>query len=192
MNQTIRSNADWVSNATSSSFGDMDKNFDTMVDDAYKYGRTYLSSQARLLAKPDDKEKADMLEAQVKMLVDRLYELYIARTSSAPKLASAEKHHHAIAEVWTNFKVTDVSLLANELVELVKENVGTLLSVSVAERCAVGVFEIFLFFFFKIADTVWAVLSVNFQFVFSLFAAVFGTVLDLGMDVLNFFVGIVN
>lgn len=99
-----------------------------MLEDAYQYGRTYLSAQARLLAKPGDDEKADVLEAQVKMLVDRLYELYLAR-SQAPKLTS-EKHHHGITDVWTHIKLTpDVSMLANELVELVKENVGTLLSV---------------------------------------------------------------
>uniref|UniRef100_A0A915HS49 Transmembrane protein n=1 Tax=Romanomermis culicivorax TaxID=13658 RepID=A0A915HS49_ROMCU len=66
LNRTLSSNpqyAEWFTNATN--LGGGADQLNSVVDDAFKYSRNWLGGQARLLAKSDDSEKADLLEVQV-------------------------------------------------------------------------------------------------------------------------------
>lgn len=105
---------------------------------AYEQGRAWLASNVRSLANAKDTKRADMLEEQVKQVVDKLYNMWEERNSIDVKgervpFALKKVGFSAVnprGDVWTQLKgVTDLTALKDELTLIVKENLDTLMGV---------------------------------------------------------------
>lgn len=99
---------------------------------AYKQSREWVAHNIRSLADSKDKDRADQLEEQAKLLVDNLYHLYEERIKSLPDNTSSV----AIRGDWFAQLVstTNVESLKGEITQIVKENIETVLSVGQIER----------------------------------------------------------
>lgn len=131
INQSFSANAQfstWVSKAMNAN--DIDaSNLDSMVENAYEYGRVWLPTQARMLVKGEDKERADMMETQVRMILDKLYESWEERRAGDTKAVATTGA--SLSQLWDHVQgSTDLRALGMDLIGFIKENVGMLLSVS--------------------------------------------------------------
>lgn len=131
INRSISTNdqlKSWVSKAMNAS--DIRGNdLDSMVQNAYEYGRVWLPTQARRLVRDNDPDRAAIMEAQVRLLLDKLYGSWDERKEGRSTKALT-KGHSPFNLVWENLQEsTDIRVLTMDLVNFVKENVGTVLSV---------------------------------------------------------------
>lgn len=79
------------------------------------------------MADPKDKNRADQLEEQAKILVDNLYHLYEERVRNLPEnTTSITTNKDWFAQLMTT---TNVESLKSEITQIVKENIETILSV---------------------------------------------------------------
>ncbi|PAV73925.1 hypothetical protein WR25_07724 [Diploscapter pachys] len=139
------------------------------VQQAYEQGRTWLASNVRALADPKDTKRADMLEQQVKQIVDNLYRIWEERNNVVIEGSetSAVARGDWLQQLQT---VTDLRALKEELTLIIKENLETIMNV---------------------ARSIGAILAANVSFLSSIFAAFAGLILGFGMDILNLLIEII-
>ncbi|CAB3402548.1 unnamed protein product [Caenorhabditis bovis] len=162
----ISSRPDWVAAAMNYTEDQLEENnidIDDYIQQGYEQGRAWLASNVRSLANAKDTKRADMLEEQVKQVVDQLYRMWEERNSDAQAVESVSR-----GDWLTQLKgVTDLAALKDELTLIVKENLDTLMG---------------------IARSIGAVLAVNVSFLTSLLTAFAGIILSFGMELLNTFI----
>lgn len=82
----------------------------------------------RSLADASDTERADLLEKQVKVMVDNIYQMWEQR--AAHSIAPNNRNSNAAVDFFGHIKhATDLSALKEELTMIVKENMETLMTV---------------------------------------------------------------
>ncbi|KAG8180782.1 hypothetical protein JTE90_023749 [Oedothorax gibbosus] len=161
------------------SLQDIQGTVDAVLDDAFLYGRGWISATVRkkknssipLAGKPqfpslvrriiDDKndERAAELEKQILEIFDKVYELWHSRNenSTSPNL----EHLASFDSLLNGLKTLNVDLIVN----FVKENIGTFLSV---------------------LESVWLILKGNITLAFSAITAILSLLFGGGSAVLNF------
>ncbi|GIY36834.1 hypothetical protein CDAR_416361 [Caerostris darwini] len=161
------------------SLRDVQGTVDAVLDDAFIYGRGWISATVRKEKKPseqlegkihfpnlvrriiDDKndERAAELEKQILEIFDKVYELWHSRNenSSSPNL----EHLASFDSLINGLKTLNVDLIVN----FVKENIGTFLSV---------------------LESVWIILKGNITLAFSAITAIISLLFGGGTAVLNF------
>ncbi|CAJ0941982.1 unnamed protein product, partial [Mesorhabditis belari] len=160
----INSRPEWLStvfNYTEEQLESNDIDLDNYVEQAYQQGRAWLASNVRSLADPKDTIRADMLEEQIKKIVDNVYRLWEQR-NFVPSASSSEIVHKDWYQQLTS--VTDLHALKEELTLIIKDNVDTLLNV---------------------AHSVWGILATNISFLSGVLGAFATLLLGFGMDLLN-------
>ncbi|MFH4976352.1 hypothetical protein AB6A40_003061 [Gnathostoma spinigerum] len=141
--------------------------FDDYVTQVYEQGRTWLAKNARNLVKPEDSERADLIEAQVKQVVDNLYHIWESKSCAKMNESHATVRGDWLAQLKnaSNFRV-----LRQELMEMMQENIETVISV---------------------AQSVWSMILLNISLLSALFLSVIGTVVDFGLDIVHFLIEII-
>ncbi|CAL2037054.1 unnamed protein product [Caenorhabditis brenneri] len=166
----VNSRPDWLAAAMDYTEDQLEENnidIDNYVQQAYEQGRAWLASNVRSLANAKDTKRADMLEEQVKQVVDKLYNMWEQRNNNYTVAVNQEPR----GDVWQQLKgVTDLTALKDELTLIVKENLDTLMG---------------------IAQSVGSVLAVNVTIFSSLIASFAGIILSFGMDLLNTFIELI-
>ncbi|EYC40511.1 hypothetical protein Y032_0609g617 [Ancylostoma ceylanicum] len=165
----VNSRPDWLGaamNFTEDQLEDHHIDIDDYVEQAYQQGRAWLASNVRTLADPKDTARADMLESQVKQIVDNIYKMWEQRNAAQPESTTTE-----VRADWKTqlMSVTDLHALKDEVTLIVKENMDTLMNV---------------------ASSVWSIVAVNMSFILSLVGAFAGLILDFGMDIINLIIEI--
>lgn len=146
------------------SLRDVQGTLDTMLGDAYLYGREWISSSVRKMIDDQNDTRAAALEKQILEVFDRVYELYISR--SVNDTDSDLQHMASFDNLLDGLKTLNFDLIIN----FVKENIGTLISV---------------------LDSVWTVLMGNISLAFSAVTALLSLVFGGGTAVLNFFLNFI-
>lgn len=146
------------------SLRDVQGTLDTMLGDAYLYGREWISSSVRKMIDDQNDTRAAALEKQILEVFDRVYELYISR--SVNDTNSDLQHMASFDNLLDGLKTLNFDLIIN----FVKENIGTLISV---------------------LDSVWTVLMGNISLAFSAVTALLSLVFGGGTAVLNFFLNFI-
>uniref|UniRef100_A0AAF5DDQ4 Transmembrane protein 245 n=2 Tax=Strongyloides stercoralis TaxID=6248 RepID=A0AAF5DDQ4_STRER len=134
---------------------------DNHLDDVYISGRNFLASNVRSLADPKDTVKGDELEEKVKEFLDNLYKKYeenLVEDQLKNGTGKSLSDQLMSLTVSTNFK--------NEITNIVKENVDTIISVG---------------------KSAWAIVLLN----ISLLVNLFGSILIFGVDVVNFILSLI-
>ncbi|CAL1288949.1 unnamed protein product [Larinioides sclopetarius] len=161
------------------SLRDVQGTVDAVLDDAFMYGRGWISATVRNVKKAhepvegkarfpslvrriiDDKneERAAELEKQILEIFDKVYELWHSRNdnSTSPNL----EHLASFDSLINGFKTLNMDLIIN----FVKENIGTFLSV---------------------LESVWIILKGNITLAFSAITAILSLLFGGGTAVLNF------
>ncbi|CAD6185635.1 unnamed protein product [Caenorhabditis auriculariae] len=167
----VSSRPDWLGaamNYTEDQLEDHDIDIDAYVQQAYEQGRAWLASNVRNLSNGKDSKRADMLENQVKQIVDNLYHLWEQRNVVTKNASTTDI---ARAGWMTQLKsVTDLAALKEELTLIVKDNLDTLMGV---------------------AQSVGAILAANLTFFSSILAAFAGIILGFGLDIVNLLIEII-
>uniref|UniRef100_A0A914X557 Transmembrane protein n=1 Tax=Plectus sambesii TaxID=2011161 RepID=A0A914X557_9BILA len=166
----ISSHPEWLASAVNYTEGQLaEHDIDNYVEQAYTQGRAWLATKVRSLADASDTERADLLENQVKLMVDNIYNMWEQRTvliqndSSKRGSTNVDFFHHIK-------QATDLAALKEELTLIVKENMDTLMT---------------------IAQSVWGVLASNMSFLTSILVALLALVLNFGMELINSLIEIV-
>ncbi|UMM24125.1 hypothetical protein L5515_004509 [Caenorhabditis briggsae] len=166
----VNSRPDWLAAAMDYTEDQLEENnidIDDYVQQAYEQGRTWLASNVRSLANAKDTKRADMLEEQVKQVVDKLYHLWEDRNNNMTVAVNQTSR----GDVWQQLKgVTDLAALKDELTLIVKENLDTLMGV---------------------AQSVGSILAVNVSIFSSLLVSFAGIILSFGMELLNTFIELI-
>ncbi|KFM67086.1 Transmembrane protein, partial [Stegodyphus mimosarum] len=141
------------------SLRDVQGTLDSVLDDAFIYGRGWISASVRRIIDDKNDERAAALEKQILEIFDRVYELWHSRNSnsSSPDL----QHVASFDSLVDGLKTLNMDLIVN----FVKENIGTLLSV---------------------LESVWTILKGNISLAFSAFTAIISLLFGGGTAVLNF------
>ncbi|XP_054712364.1 transmembrane protein 245-like isoform X2 [Uloborus diversus] len=157
INQTVQ-NTD-IQQLVPESLRDVQGTLDSMLDDAFLYGRGWISASVRRIIDEKNEERAAALEKQILEIFDRIYELWHSRNSnsSSPDL----QHVASFDSLLDGLKTLNMDLIVN----FVKENIGTLLSV---------------------LDSVWTILKGNISLAFSALTAIVSLLFGGGTAVLNF------
>lgn len=137
---------------------------DSMLGDAYLYGRDWISATVRRAIDEEDSVRAAAVEKQVLELWDRVYHLWVARNSTVDP--SVLPHAPSWDTLLDALKTLDLSLFVN----FVHENIGTFMSVF---------------------DSIWALLKGNISVVLSVVTATFSLLFGGGTAVLNFVINLV-
>ncbi|CAI2347553.1 unnamed protein product [Caenorhabditis sp. 36 PRJEB53466] len=166
----VSSRPDWVAAAMNYTEDQLEENnidIDDYVQQAYEQGRAWLASNVRSLANAKDTKRADMLEDQVKQVVDKLYNIWEQRNSHDVKAVQEGSR----GDWWQQLKgVTDLTALKDELTLIVKENLDTLMGV---------------------AQSIGSVLAVNVSIFSSILVQFAGIILSFGMELLNTFIELI-
>ncbi|PIC38515.1 hypothetical protein B9Z55_010507 [Caenorhabditis nigoni] len=166
----VNSRPDWLAAAMDYTEDQLEENnidIDDYVQQAYEQGRTWLASNVRSLANAKDTKRADMLEEQVKQVVDKLYHLWEDRNNNMTVAVNQTSR----GDIWQQLKgVTDLAALKDELTLIVKENLDTLMGV---------------------AQSVGSILAVNVSIFSSLLVSFAGIILSFGMELLNTFIELI-
>ncbi|KAJ8945745.1 hypothetical protein NQ318_012067 [Aromia moschata] len=147
-----------------------DDTVDSILDNAYQYGREGISKAVKGMMSGVDPAKSDKLESQVLELWDRIYQSWMSSNdSNGPKVTD-----DAVRNSWQNF-VSDIQkspeiLNLNALVEFAKQNIGTLLSV---------------------LESVWGIVKGNISLILGSFSTFLSAILGGGTAVLNFILNVV-
>ncbi|ETN75976.1 hypothetical protein NECAME_11989 [Necator americanus] len=194
----VNSRPDWVNaamNFTEDKLEDHQIDINNYVEQAYQQGRAWLASNVRALADPKDTVRADMLEAQVKQIVDNLYKMWEQRNIPQPESTTTQ-----VRVDWKTqlMSVTDIHALKQEITLIVQENMDTLMNVGYFCPYRDLLLKIFVSFLppavtatqpsttqHRVARSLWAVVATNLTFIISLLGAFAGLILDFGMDIIN-------
>ncbi|KAH7731192.1 Protein M01F1.4 a [Aphelenchoides avenae] len=168
----ISSNPEWLRVAMNYTEGQLrEHDVDEYVEKAYQQGRVWLASNARSLADPKDQTRGDQLEAQANMIVDNLYRLWEERSGQNSTCAAGEKAV-AMRGDWMAQLMTasNLATLREEVTEMIKENIETVLS---------------------IAQSIWSIVMLNISFLSSIVLAFLSLILSFGSDILHFVIEVI-
>ncbi|XP_015586953.1 transmembrane protein 245 isoform X2 [Cephus cinctus] len=141
----------------------------SVLDNAYTYGRSAISDGIRGLVKDLEPTKAEQMEKKVLELWDRLYQAWMMSNDS-PDMVGPTVDADAAYSVWESFKEnfdkTPVQLFnMTSIQNFAKENVGILMS---------------------LLDSVWSIVKGNISVILSIITELLYVVLMSGSAVLNF------
>uniref|UniRef100_A0A0R3RU73 Transmembrane protein n=1 Tax=Elaeophora elaphi TaxID=1147741 RepID=A0A0R3RU73_9BILA len=155
---------DWMLDYARSYTGNQleESDIDNYVEQGYLKGREWLASNVRSLVRTQDPIKSQLLE---KELMDKLYKMWEDRDKrSISPSSGATKDWMSQLEVFTS-----ISTLREEVVELVKANVDTIMSV---------------------AQSAWSFIAANISTLGTILFTILAIVIDFGLEILNFFIEI--
>lgn len=132
--------------------------FDSMLGDAYLYGRQWIGGAVRRAMEDADESHMMEVERQTLELWDRAYHLWVARNATDDPALPQGPSWDAVTESLRNL---DFSLFTS----FVRDNIGTLMSVS---------------------ESIWSILKGNISVVLSLVTTAFSILFGGGTAVLNF------
>lgn len=145
---------------------EMKSTIDSMVANAYHYGREWIADKLHGAINGDDAKKSQ-IEKQVLDVWDRLYEKLSSRNNTA------QPEHHLLSrqvslDLTNMTSVWEVLTFSQnfDLVDLAKENIGV---------------------FMQVIDSVWAVLKGNISLVLNVLTATLSLLFGGGTALLNFF-----
>lgn len=147
-----------------------DETMDSILDNAYQYGREGISKAVRGIVNDADSSQSEKLEKQVLELWDRIYQSWMtSNDKNGPKVTE-----DAVKSSWDAF-VTDIQkspemFNINGLIDFAKQNVGTLMS---------------------LLESVWSIVISNISLIVGSFSTCLSIVLGGGTAVLNFIVNMI-
>ncbi|XP_052253030.1 transmembrane protein 245-like isoform X3 [Dreissena polymorpha] len=161
---------------------DLQKALDSMVGNAYLYGRNYIAHKVRDLVNGPSTDSNSQIESQVLDMWDRLYESWLARLhSNGSEILSNPVENSTSTSLARkgpefSFDITNLSSIWDvithgdgfnfgDIITFVKENIGTFISV---------------------LESVWAVLKGNMNLVITVFTSTLSLVFGGGTALLNF------
>ncbi|XP_060071913.1 transmembrane protein 245-like [Ylistrum balloti] len=170
MNNTLNSEINsWLPNGE-----DLQKAMDSMVGNAYLYGRNWIAARLRDFVSGNMDQKSGtnntQIEAQVLEVWDRLYESWLSRNDTSSSLQTTSALNvlptdiNSVKSMWEVISKGDAFNIS-QIVAFVKDNIGTFMSV---------------------IDSVWIVLKGNMNLVLSLVTATLSVVFGGGTALLNF------
>ncbi|OQR75866.1 transmembrane protein-like [Tropilaelaps mercedesae] len=138
---------------------------DSMIGDAYTYGKDWIRGSLRRLLDDKDPMKAEALEAEIVDLWDRVYQMWMQKNATEldGSKALAKPSWNTLLD---GLKSLDVSAITN----FVKDNLDTLQTV---------------------IDSLWVILKGNVTIFISVFTAILSVVFGGGTAVLNFVINFV-
>uniref|UniRef100_A0A1I7VM90 Transmembrane protein n=1 Tax=Loa loa TaxID=7209 RepID=A0A1I7VM90_LOALO len=138
---------------------------DNYVEQGYLKGREWLAANVRSFIGTQDPVKGELLEKEVIELLDKLYGMWGDRNeTSISSSDSATKDWMSNLEVFTS-----ISTLREEMVELIKANVDTIMS---------------------IAQSVWSFTAGNISTLGTVLFTILAIVINFGLELFNFFIEI--
>lgn len=147
-----------------------DETVDSILDNAYLYGREGISKAVKSMMSEMDTAKSEKLEKQVLELWDRVYQSLMSADVHGPKVTD-----EAVRSSWDEFvedlKKSPEMFNVNGLVDFAKQNVGTLMS---------------------LLESVWSIVKGNIGIVLGSFSAFLSVILGGGTAVLNFILNVVR
>lgn len=164
INQTVVYNSD-IQELLPESLLDVQGTLDSMLGDAYVYGREWISTSLKRLIDEKDEVRAAALEKQILEVWDRVYHLWVSRNVSGP-VFDTHQQSASFDNLIDGLKTLNIGLLIN----FVKENIGT---------------------FMKVLESVWMVLKGNISLALSILTATISLVFGGGTAVLNFILNFV-
>ncbi|CAH1105803.1 unnamed protein product [Psylliodes chrysocephalus] len=147
-----------------------DDTIDSILDNAYQYGREGIQKSVRGMMTDVDPSKSEKLEKQVLELWDRVYQNWMSTNdSNGPKVTD-----DAVRATWDHF-IADIQkspemFNLNGLMEFGKQNIGTLMS---------------------LLESVWGILKGNVSLILGSFSTFLSVLLGGGTAVLNFILNMV-
>ncbi|KAG7202551.1 hypothetical protein KM043_009747 [Ampulex compressa] len=146
----------------------------SVLDNAYTYGRGAISDGIRGLVKDLEPAKAEQIEKKVLELWDRLYQAWMMSNEN-PNLIGPTVDVMAAYSVWESFKdsigKTPLQLFnMTNIQNFVKENIGIFMSV---------------------LDSIWSIVKGNMSVILTIFTELFYIILMSGSAVLNFVLSMV-
>ncbi|XP_076305231.1 transmembrane protein 245-like isoform X2 [Tachypleus tridentatus] len=145
---------------------DIQGTLDSMVGNAYIYGREWIANTVKEFIDEKDETRAAVVEEQILEVWDRIYHMWITR--NATNVTSSFLSHHGMS--WNDLVDGMKTLNVTLLVSYIQNNIGTLLSV---------------------LESVWAVVIGNLSLAFSTLTVILSLVFGGGTAVLNFFLDFV-
>lgn len=151
-----------------------DDTVDSILDNAYQYGREGISKAVKSMMTNVDLKKSEKLERQVLELWDRLYQTWMMNSSldndHGPKVT-----HDAVRTSWHEF-LSDIQkspemFNLSGMMDFAKQNIGTLMS---------------------LVESIWAIVKGNIGMVLGSFSAFLSIILGGGTAVLNFILNVVR
>ncbi|XP_015178246.1 PREDICTED: transmembrane protein 245 isoform X2 [Polistes dominula] len=151
-----------------------EESVNSVLDNAYTYGRSAISDGIRKLVKDLDSAKTEQMETKVLELWDRFYQAWMM-SNEKPDLIGPTVDSAAVYSVWENFRdnygsfpfhMFDVTGIQN----FAKENVGILMS---------------------LLDSVWNIVKGNMSVILTVFTELFYIILTSGTAVLNFILSMI-
>lgn len=138
----------------------------SLLDNAYTYGRTAISDGVKNLVKDMEVTKAELIEKKVVELWDRLYQAWMMSTEPDDLIGPTVNALTVWESLKENFgKMPTQIFHINSLQNFAKDNIGILLSV---------------------LDSVWSIVKGNMSIVMSIFTELMYLVLMSGSVLLNF------
>ncbi|XP_011859415.1 PREDICTED: transmembrane protein 245 isoform X2 [Vollenhovia emeryi] len=164
LNSTLMNNPDidWVPEK-------WEESVNSVLDNAYTYGRSAISDGIRGLVKDLEPAKAEQMEKKVLELWDRLYQAWMM-SSTDPDLVGPTVDVMSAYTAWESFKEsfgkTPLQLFnMTSIQNFAKENIGILMSV---------------------LDSLWGIVKGNMSVILTVFTELFYIILMSGSAVLNF------
>ncbi|XP_043273507.1 transmembrane protein 245 isoform X2 [Venturia canescens] len=146
-----------------------EESVNSVLDNAYTYGRTAIADGVKSLVKDFEPSKAEMLEKKVLELWDRLYQAWMM-SDADPDMIGPTVDVAAAMSVWESFRESFAKMPTQwfnftAIQNFAKENVGILLSV---------------------LDSIWNIVKGNMSVILSIITELLYVVLMSGSAVLNF------
>ncbi|XP_019872983.1 transmembrane protein 245 isoform X2 [Aethina tumida] len=147
-----------------------DDTVDSILDNAYQYGREGISKGVRSILSDVETSKSEKLEKQVLELWDRVYQNWMSsENTGGPKVTE-----DAVRSSWENF-INDIQkspemFNINGIVDFAKQNVGTLIS---------------------LLESVWSIVKGNISLILGSFSTFLSVILGGGTAVLNFILSVI-
>ncbi|KAK3104725.1 hypothetical protein FSP39_008694 [Pinctada imbricata] len=149
----------------------MQDTLDSMVGNAYLYGRQWIATRVRDLVSSDTESNNTHLEKQVLDVWDRLYDSWLARNITGSDTNAVAKPGQSLDLMdWSSmyeFLTEGSKFNYGQAINFVKENLGT---------------------FTSVLESVWAVLKGNMSLVLNLVTAALSVVLGGGTAIINFII----
>ncbi|XP_014609839.1 PREDICTED: transmembrane protein 245 [Polistes canadensis] len=151
-----------------------EESVNSVLDNAYTYGRSAISDGIRKLVKDLDSAKTEQMETKVLELWDRLYQAWMM-SNEKPDLIGPTVDSAAAYSVWESFRDNYGSLPLHMfdmtgIQNFAKENVGILMS---------------------LLDSVWNIVKGNMSVILTVFTELFYIILMSGTAVFNFILSMI-
>ncbi|XP_046834698.1 transmembrane protein 245 isoform X1 [Vespa crabro] len=151
-----------------------EESVNSVLDNAYTYGRGAISDGIKKLVKDVDSAKSEQMETKVLELWDRLYQAWMMSNEN-PDLIGPTVDAAAAYSVWESFKENYGSIPLHMfdmtgIQNFAKENVGILMS---------------------LLDSVWNIVKGNMSVILTVFTELFYIILMSGTAVLNFILSMI-